>query len=1084
MNSAQRFVPNRRATTRPSSKGCNWLFIGAMFWACSFGGAAKAQQISGEGAESPPSTNESVVYASRIDARLNDIVALSADRLCAVGDCGTILITENAGRVWKVIDSSTTDPLFAVRFADSRNGIAVGGSIGRFTGISRATILRTTDGGETWEQIENDLPLLRGLARSVGTDETKWISWGDFDPARTTSVFQSANMGQTWEATPAKLGSTVACDLGDASARSFLAWDLQRNCQFVDQKSMSPVTARQLPAPPETTLGLHNSGRSWIAYGASGLLERSMDGQAWESIPVPLSPESLSMLSWQGVSQMGEHLWVCGSPGSVLLHSNDFGENWRKLEVPNTLPLQQTAFVDANRGWAVGALGTVLATRDGGESWYRQRGAKAVGVLAISHDLQSTPWDALGTNAWETKRTSAAILLGNTKLGNARPNAVKLTGYGAREITQPNLELASGLNVGGISVQTTSVDLTSSPTSLGSVIGTYAPDTIIAPEEIAQTLYALIGSKSNSISPLASASLSELGLSQPLASIQKIVVPCAIESADFQDSTQRILKGVGVSTWDVLFALPPELQNKKSSNGYKTLWCRSQNAAAKTSLVGGIVQNRDAERNLPPKQLGNYQLVMGRVHRQKLLSQLQSTKLPPGDWNERLSFAIARTPGSERSTHLWAMYQSLRSEPDEWKQDFVLQQLARQTDDHDASTWAMIQILQRVASSEVQHARESKALKGSNSKPSANGSPPVISAQFRTISDTETPWNASPFSTLKPKTSSSPPTTEPQVVTAGATRPLPSATAAMESADRWFQLMGTFSQTEPRLLTLPSMQMMDFRVALTRTPGSTAEVQRLERLLESPLFGVWQRNALQELRMERRRFADVRGLLLATRAEQRPQLDGKLSEGIWKQSTPMPVSSSEPNRSEVLSRPSGDSSVIRWSYDEDFLYAGIQCSSSGRPIPAAPRQRTYDTDLSKMDRVEFHIDTNRDYATSFQFGVAANGETFDRCDDLTRYNPTWYVAVSHQKSGSWSAEVAIAREALTKTSFPEQIWGITAVRIPNSATQVSLPPGAKTALESPHYLMFAPNSGATYQPARVPASSQGRRITELPPLNR
>ncbi|MEM8733190.1 MAG: YCF48-related protein [Planctomycetota bacterium] len=1012
-----------------------------------------------------PSTSESVAIASRADASLNDVVALSADRLCAVGDCGTILLTENAGRAWTTVDTPTTDSLFAVCFSDSRNGLAVGGAIGRFTGISRATILRTSDGGETWERIENNLPLLRGLARSVDPEsETNWICWGDFDPARATGVFKSNTMGQTWEATPAELGSTVACDLADAAAQSFLAWDVRNQSQLVHMQSKSPVTPRQMPAASKATNGVHNSGRSWIAYGRAGLLERSTNGHAWESVPLPLSPEARELLTWQGISQMGENLWVCGSPGSVLLHSNDFGQNWRKIELPNTLPLKQTAFVDANRGWAVGAHGTILATRDGGETWYQQRGAKSAGLVAISDRLESLSWDALGTHTWEAKRTSTALVI-QDEIRRSDPS----------------------LNVGGISAQTVPSSVASSQSQLAALVGTYAPEIIIAPPDIAQQLYVLVSSNtganaaSGSDGSVSANALSEVGLSNALASVQKLVVPCNMESADFQDSTQRILKGVGVSTWDVLYALPPHLQNKRSSSGFKTLWCRSHNAAAKTSLVGGVVMGRDSDRNLSPKQLGNYQLVMGRVHRQKLLSQLQSTKLPPGDWNERLGFAIDRTPGSERSTQLWAMYHSLASNTEGWRQDFVLQQLATQADDHDASTWAMLQILRRVASSEVLHARTNSRDDESNSRAENTDATPVISAQFRTISDAETPWNASPFSATLASNSNEQ-STQSQVVTAGATQSVPPLAPSSDLANRWFQLMGSFSQVEPRILTLPSMQMLDYRVALTRVPDGASEAQRLERLLESPLYGVWQRNALQELLMERSRYSDVKELLRGFRTERRPQLDGKLTEPLWTQTTAMRVPSDRPSRFSSPSVTGGESAKIRWAYDDAFLYAGIKCSPSGTVPPSAPKQRTYDADLSKLDHVEFHIDTNRDYATSFHFGVAANGETFDRCSDLIGYNPTWYVAVANEPDGSWSAEVAIAREALSKDAFREQTWGVAAVRVMgNSQTHES--EATASAITSPHYLTFEPKVSRVYQPARVPPASQGRRISELPPLS-
>ena len=61
-------------------------------------------------------------------------------------------------------------------------------------------------------------------------------------------------------------------------------------------------------------------------------------------------------------------------PGSCVLHSGDAGQTWELLRTDQSVPLRAITFVDAERGWAVGGLGTILATRDGGKSWRRLRG--------------------------------------------------------------------------------------------------------------------------------------------------------------------------------------------------------------------------------------------------------------------------------------------------------------------------------------------------------------------------------------------------------------------------------------------------------------------------------------------------------------------------------------------------------------------------------------------------------------------------------------------------------------------------------------------------------------------------------------
>jgi photosystem II stability/assembly factor-like uncharacterized protein len=71
--------------------------------------------------------------------------------------------------------------------------------------------------------------------------------------------------------------------------------------------------------------------------------------------------------------------WVVGSISkrdrvidSVLVHTEDGGETWRRQRAPSRLELIHVDFVSDKRGWIVGDGGTILFTRDGGQSWTKQ----------------------------------------------------------------------------------------------------------------------------------------------------------------------------------------------------------------------------------------------------------------------------------------------------------------------------------------------------------------------------------------------------------------------------------------------------------------------------------------------------------------------------------------------------------------------------------------------------------------------------------------------------------------------------------------------------------------------------------------
>jgi photosystem II stability/assembly factor-like uncharacterized protein len=97
--------------------------------------------------------------------------------------------------------------------------------------------------------------------------------------------------------------------------------------------------------------------------------------------------------------------WLVGA-GATILQTADGGETWRAGAVLDDAMLggsgsarvrfTAVSFVDARRGWAVGARGRIFATRDGGRTWRAQVSNVESDLLDVKFTSASEGW-ACGT---------------------------------------------------------------------------------------------------------------------------------------------------------------------------------------------------------------------------------------------------------------------------------------------------------------------------------------------------------------------------------------------------------------------------------------------------------------------------------------------------------------------------------------------------------------------------------------------------------------------------------------------------------------------------------------------------------------
>jgi len=292
-----------------------------------------------------------------------DAFVLDANNAWVSGGRGLILHVTNNGQDFAMLETGVQKAIYEVDFATTEDGVAVG---------QDGIVLKTGDGGKTWNRIPIELPLLdwqvaqpHYFAVSRGADAQHLWAVGPVG-----AIIRSQDGGETWE------NLSLWCDM---SFDNFATSDPADDPESTLRLNPCDVTLNGVSFPTNTD--------GWVA-GEFGIILRTQDGGVtWQRqrnvhnlpkytrpelpeeeairqrIP-PLYIEDLFLIDVDFRS--AQEGYVTGESGT-LLQTTDAGETWTNIPSGsfNTL-LSVTAAPDNNRSdFATGVLGTLAsATSD------------------------------------------------------------------------------------------------------------------------------------------------------------------------------------------------------------------------------------------------------------------------------------------------------------------------------------------------------------------------------------------------------------------------------------------------------------------------------------------------------------------------------------------------------------------------------------------------------------------------------------------------------------------------------------------------------------------------------------------------
>ncbi|HZZ72137.1 MAG TPA: YCF48-related protein [Pirellulales bacterium] len=973
--------------------------------------AAAAEGTAGSTGESASPTD-----AWRRDAQLNAVDFIDSQQGWAVGDRGAIWSTGDGGASWILQPTPVDCALNSVQFLDRHNGWAAGGFMQPYTHGSVGVLLRTTDGGAHWQL--QPIKVLPQIHRLKFVDSHTGIAIGRASALFGGGVCITRNAGQDWAPLPGAEGQDWTT--GDFSDEQHGALAGTQNVVAVNQqawaKARQPETGRRRPLD----LRLRNNGRGWLV-GEGGLVLATVDGGAlWQ--PPRTLPPGIERFDWHAVALQDEHVWIAGAPGSRILHSPDGGGTWEWEATGETLPWEAVRFVDATHGWAVGALGAIAATRDGGKTWKSQRagGARvaALGLFARAEQIpleffahaaagegylaraeiltRRDPIDESAATQFVAERAHEAL----TQLGAAGADddwKFPVRAPALRVPLEKTLQAWDDLHAGS--------GAAAFEDALVARIRTWRPETIVTTEA-----------------------------DDPLTKFCNAAVRRAAERAAQPSPDDP----TGLAPWQVkrIFARMPSGEQGITLAAAQITPRLARSLANLTAAPRGLLASEFAEQPLAT----SYRAVLDRSPAPSggsdFFSWLNADSsrefLRPANELPRDQFDALRRAAQQRR-HVQAILEHAAEDRDQaaaWIAN--VGELLRGLDE-DSSAQLLFQFGQRLyrhgqwdlaaevfraqASSYAAHALTPAALtwllEDACSSESARRDPPQAGEENRLVSG-QTELRGSD---LAPRRDGARPIDTSSEPTGGA--------GAKKMAPRLAQALAIVRDLERDAPTLPAEARYGFPVAsLQRRFGAAAEARRFfQNAARSSRHDAWWNCAAGEIWIERASGACPKDLWVAARTQARPHLDAQLDEPCWRAAKPIRLTS-QARDDEAWP------AVAYAAYDDTFFYVAFQGrQAAGAQYPAAAGPRERDADLAARDHFDLLFDPDRSYVNFLRLSCDHQGRTADAAGADASWNPKWYVAAA-TKEGVWTVEAAIAwKELVSAAPAAGDIWGANIQRI-------------------------------------------------------
>lgn len=328
------------------------------------------------------------------DATLYGVDFIDAQEGWAVGEQGTVWHTIDGGKTWDRQNISTTATLTTVRMDAPWSGMIGARESLPFAPGSTGQVYRTRNGGVAWTPTV-EKPPFGGVRHLWVGEQGKGLAVGESSDVHPSGITVTSDGGATWIPLrgPIDLGWTASLALDEDH---LLCASPNGHVMLFHDLELSRDLDLQMPEGCAVRSFVRGGGRIWAVGDRCQVFSSGDSGMSWHRVELPIPKEVGEVLDLSSIAAQGTHVWMAGRPGSVVIHSGNSGQTWEVQKTGTPMPLFGMEFINESCGWGVGAMGTIIATKDGGQTWTTQRqGDHVASVLWITAHPENAPLDGV-----------------------------------------------------------------------------------------------------------------------------------------------------------------------------------------------------------------------------------------------------------------------------------------------------------------------------------------------------------------------------------------------------------------------------------------------------------------------------------------------------------------------------------------------------------------------------------------------------------------------------------------------------------------------------------------------------------------